>query len=99
MGFRHDKPVGWAKQAWREAAAHHRAGRRASAIKMGSGIAGPHSVSMFLIERYAALAFFAVTVRCWPGLSFAAVFFAACAFSLAAKSCLTLVVIAATSTL
>jgi hypothetical protein len=27
--FKVFKPVGWAKQVWREAAAHHRVGRRA----------------------------------------------------------------------
>jgi hypothetical protein len=35
------KPVRVGHRAWREAATHHRAGGRASAMKMGSGIAGP----------------------------------------------------------
>ena len=49
--------------------------------------------------REAAFAFFGAAVRGWLGFALSVAFRAACVFSLAANSCLTLLVIAATSTL
>ena len=67
--------------------------------KNGVRIPDPAHGSMFPTVRYAALAFFAAVVDGWQGFVLSLAFRVACVFSLAANSCLTLVVIAATSTL
>ena len=72
-------------------------GRRT--IKMGPGITGPRNCLNVSDCRYAAFAFFAATARGCTGCAFPVAFRVACVFSLAANSALTLVVIAATSTL
>ena len=66
--------------------------------KTGVCLNRPHT-PMFMNCRYAAFAFFGAAARDWLGFAFSVAFRADCAFSLAANSCLTLDVIAATSTL
>ena len=90
------KPVGWAKQAWREAPAHQRAGGRA---KKNGACADRPRFECLEVGRYAALAFLATVGFAVFGCAFAAVFLAACAFSFAANSALTFCAMASVSTL
>ena len=74
-------------------------GGKTGAIKRtGACFSRPH-ISMLQNWRYAAFAFLAAVGRNWIGFALSVAFRAACAFSLAANSCVTLAVIAATSTL
>ena len=90
------KPVGRAKQVWREAPAHQRAGGRA---KKNGACAGRPRMQGLDVEDYAAMAFLAVVGRAGFGWAFAAVFLAACAFSFAVNSALTFWAMASVSTL
>ncbi len=90
------KPVGRAKRIWREAAAHHRVGRRAK--KSGACVGRPR-LGGLKVERYAALAFLTAVGFAGFGWTFAVVFLAACAFSFAANSALTFWAMASVSTL
>ena len=90
------KPVGWAKQVWREAAAYQRAGGRA---KRNGACTGRPRLQGLDVEGYAALAFFAAVGFAAFGWAFAAVFLTDCAFSFAANSALTFCAIASVSTL
>ena len=79
-------PSGGPNQAWREAAAHQRVGRRA---KKNGACAGRPRMEGLEVERYAALAFLTAAGFAGFGCAFAAVFLAACAFSFAANPVLT----------
>jgi hypothetical protein len=84
------------KQAWREAAAHQRAGGRA---KKNGACADRPRFECWEVGRYAALAFLAAVGRAGLGWVFAAVFLAACVFSFAANSALTFCAMVSVSTL
>ena len=89
-------PSGGPDRAWREAAAHHRVGRRAK--KDGACVGRPRLEGLEVM-RYAALALLVAVGRAGFGWAFAVVFLTACAFSFAANSALTFWVMASVSTL
>jgi len=89
-------PSGGPNQAWREATAHQRVGRRAK--KNGACVGRPR-LKCLEVERYAALAFLTAVGFAGFGRAFAAVFLTACAFSFAANSALTFWAMASVSTL
>ena len=93
---RRSSPSGGPNQVWREAAAHHRAGRRA---KKNGACAGRPRLEGLEVEDYAALAFLTAVGFAGFGWAFAVVFLTACAFSFAANSALTFWVMASVSTL
>ena len=94
--FKGVRPSAGPNQVWREAAAHQRAGGRA---KKNGACAGRPRMQGLDVEGYAALAFLAAVGRAGFGWAFAAVFLAACTFSLAANSALTFCAMASVSTL
>jgi len=96
LSARRPSPSGGPNQAWREAAAHQRVGRRA---KKDGACAGRPRLEGFEVEDYAALAFLIAVAFVGFGCGFAAVFLTACAFSFAANSALTFWVMASVSTL